>query len=116
MCGVRVFKKFRLESVIIENTYRGVMLGELIVISHLLLEINDVARIVGIPEGQRHTVSELQPERNVPPPSRRRKPADDVAICGCPLVTSARVGRRGRRSEMSGVLFATGTCVGHGDS
>jgi hypothetical protein len=65
--------------------------------------------------GRRGAFSGPEPEQNVPPPSHRRKPADVFGAIRMPLVTSARGGRRGRRSEMSGVCSPTGTRAGHGD-
>ena len=49
--------------------------------------------------GRRGEFSASQPERNVPPPSRRRKPAAIAAICQCPLVTSAFFAKRNRRGR-----------------
>ena len=63
--------------------------------------------------------SESQPERNVLPPSRRRKPAIPVALCGCSLVTSARFaerngrGREGDRADRQPVKRSKPR-VGHG--
>ena len=62
-------------------------------------------------------------ERNrsaTPPPSRRRKPAAFVAVCECPLVTSARFaewkgrGREWDRGDQQPVERSK-PCVGHGE-
>ena len=69
--------------------------------------------------GRREAFSASQPERNVPPPSRRRKPAAIAAICQCRLVTSAvfaKQNRRGRRGNGATVkpVKRSKNCVGHG--
>jgi len=52
--------------------------------------------------GRRVAPSESQPKRNVPPPSRRRKPATLRPVRECLLVTSVRFAEwtgRGRREN-----------------
>ena len=64
-------------------------------------------------EGRREAISETQPQRNVPPSSRRRKPAALVAFRRMPTRDERAV--CGMWSEGGGATPARKPCVGHGE-